>query len=181
MGSLLSICLCSGVENLFQLKISNLYSSNYFFIETALEWLTLTHRWRSDFKVSCAMGSGCPTVQTAFLFLGCLSKVLFYSAWLLKYFVEKCLTLWGKKYIKSLEIKMPQITLTGAVWWGGCHPMNRKVISSIFSQGTCLNCEFGPQLGACERQPIDVSLTYPCVSPCLSPSLPLSKNKQNIF
>ena len=35
----------------------------------------------------------------------------------------------------------------------------------------------GPQLGACERQLIDVCLTYQCFFPSLSPFLPLSKNK----
>ena len=48
-----------------------------------------------------------------------------------------------------------------------CQPASRKVTSSIPSQGTCLGCGPGPQLGACERQPVGVS-------PSLHPSLPLS-------
>ena len=47
-------------------------------------------------------------------------------------------------------------------------PVNQRVISLIPSQGTCLGCGPGPQLGAHEGQPhIDVSLS-------LSPSHPLS-------
>ena len=41
-----------------------------------------------------------------------------------------------------------------------------EVTGSISGQGTCLCCRLGPWLGACKRQPVDVSL--------LSPSLPLS-------
>ena len=41
------------------------------------------------------------------------------------------------------------------------------------SQGTCLGCRPGPWLHACERQPINVSLTHRCFSTCLSASLPL--------
>ena len=37
--------------------------------------------------------------------------------------------------------------------------MYQKVTSSIPSQGTCLSCGPGPQLGACERQLINVSLS----------------------
>ena len=40
-----------------------------------------------------------------------------------------------------------------------CQPANQRVASSIPSQGTCLGCRPGPQLGAHERQPyVDVSL-----------------------
>ena len=49
---------------------------------------------------------------------------------------------------------------------------NQKVTGSIPDQGTYLVFRPGPQLGVCERQPTDVSLT--CFSPSLSPSLPLS-------
>ena len=40
----------------------------------------------------------------------------------------------------------------------GHHPANREVTSSIPGQGTCLGCRPGPWLGACEKQPMDVSL-----------------------
>ena len=42
-----------------------------------------------------------------------------------------------------------------------------------FQSGTCLGCRPASQLGACERQPINVSLAHPCFSP-FSPSCPLS-------
>ena len=57
--------------------------------------------------------------------------------------------------------------LTGVAQWIECQPVNRKVADLIPSQGTCLGCGPGPQLGAYERQPhIDMSP--------LSPSRPLS-------
>ena len=55
-----------------------------------------------------------------------------------------------------------------------CRPANRKVTGSIPSEGTCLGYRPGPQLGPCERKPIEVSLAHQCFPPCLSPSLPLS-------
>ena len=58
--------------------------------------------------------------------------------------------------------------------WIEHRPVNQKVASSIPSQGTYLGCGPGLQLGACERQPIDVSLTHGCFSPSLSPACPLS-------
>ena len=55
----------------------------------------------------------------------------------------------------------------GPGWGPGWHssvdsvwPVTQKVTSSIPSQGTCLGCRLGPQLGACERKVIDVSLTH---------------------
>ena len=44
--------------------------------------------------------------------------------------------------------------------WDGCHIVNQKVASSITIQGTSLSCGPGPQLGVCERQPVDVSLAH---------------------
>ena len=51
--------------------------------------------------------------------------------------------------------------------------MNRKVAGSIPSQTTWLACGPSPQMGACEKQLIDVSLSYQFYFPSLSPSLPL--------
>ena len=48
--------------------------------------------------------------------------------------------------------------LTGVAQWVGHHPTNQKVTSLIPTEDTCLGCGPGPQLGACERQLIDVSL-----------------------
>ena len=39
-------------------------------------------------------------------------------------------------------------------------PAIQKVVGSILGQGTCLDCGPVPGWGACERQPIDVALTY---------------------
>ena len=50
--------------------------------------------------------------------------------------------------------------------WIECWPVNQKVASSIPSQDTCPGCGPGPQLGADERQPTDISPT--------NDSLPLS-------
>ena len=50
----------------------------------------------------------------------------------------------------------------------------------IPSQDTCLGCRPGPQLGTCEREPIDISLTHWWFSPSLSPSLSRSL-KINFF
>ena len=63
-------------------------------------------------------------------------------------------------------------TLTGVAQWVGRHPAKQKVTGSIPGQGACLGYRQGPQLGACKRQPIDVSLAHQCFSPSLSP-LPL--------
>ena len=58
--------------------------------------------------------------------------------------------LWGA--LKSIQ------SLTGGAQWTECGPMNQRVASSIPSQGTCLGCGPGPQLGTPEGQPyIDVS------------------------
>ena len=48
--------------------------------------------------------------------------------------------------------------LAGIAQWIGHLPENQKVTGSVPSQGTHLGCRPGPQLGVCERQPIDVSL-----------------------
>ena len=60
----------------------------------------------------------------------------------------------------------------------GAGLQTKRFAGSIPSQGTCLGCGPGPQLGACERQLINVSLIHQCFS-YLSFSLPsrLSKNK----
>ena len=50
--------------------------------------------------------------------------------------------------------------LAGVAQWVGSCTANQKVTSLIPSQGTCLDCEPGPQLGACKRQLINVTLTH---------------------
>ena len=50
-------------------------------------------------------------------------------------------------------------TLPGVAQWIEHQTVNQRVTGSIPSQGTCLGCRPGPQLGVCERQPpVDVSL-----------------------
>ena len=53
-------------------------------------------------------------------------------------------------------------------------PENWNVPGSIPSQGTCLGCGSGPQLGACERQLITVSFIHWCFSPSFFPFLLLA-------
>ena len=52
------------------------------------------------------------------------------------------------------------MALAGMAQWIQCHPANQRVAGPIPSQGTCLGCRPGPQLGVCERQRIDVPLTH---------------------
>ena len=49
--------------------------------------------------------------------------------------------------------------LAGVAQWIEHRPANWKAASWIPSQGTHLGCGPGPQLGVCERQPIDISLS----------------------
>ena len=53
------------------------------------------------------------------------------------------------------------LALVGLAQWTGRRPENLKVAGLSASQGTCLGCRLGPQLGAYERQLIDVSLPLP--------------------
>ena len=53
--------------------------------------------------------------------------------------------------------------------WIEREPVNQKVAGLIPSQGTCLGCCPGPQLGEYERQLIDVSLNIDVSIPLLSP------------
>ena len=62
------------------------------------------------------------------------------------HYADKGQKLWhivltGKVYKRALA-------LAGVAQWIEHWPVNRKVTSSIPSQGTCLNCGLGPQLGA---------------------------------
>ena len=55
--------------------------------------------------------------------------------------------------------KILMIVLAGVAQWIERGPVNQRVASLIPSQGTCLGCGPGPQMGVCGRQPhIDVSL-----------------------
>ena len=51
------------------------------------------------------------------------------------------------------------LALAGVAQWIECQLADQRVTGSFLSQGTCLGCGPGPQLGVCERQPhIGVSL-----------------------
>ena len=67
--------------------------------------------------------------------------------------------------------ELREIVLAGVAPWVEHWPANQKVAGSIPSQGTCLGCWPGPWSGACERQPVDVSL------PLLLPSYISEINK----
>ena len=62
--------------------------------------------------------------------------------------------------------------LAGWLNLGGHYPIRQKAVGWIPGQGKYLGCRFGPQgLGVYQRQPIDVSFSYRCLSLSLSLSL----------
>ena len=69
------------------------------------------------------------------------------------------------------------IALAGVAPWVEQGTVNRKVAGLIPSQGTCLDCRSGPQLGAFERQPVNVPIVHQCFSPSFFLPYPLSKSK----
>ena len=82
----------------------------------------------------------------------------------------------------ALQVEEPPPPPAGVAQWVEHGPANQRVSSSIPSQGTCLGCGPGPWLRACERQPVNVSLTRQCFSPSLPIPLKINlkilKNKQ---
>ena len=64
--------------------------------------------------------------------------------------------------------------LTDVAQGVGPHPEHQRFNSQ---SGHLAGLQAGPQLGTCERQPIDVSLAHLCFSLSLSLPSPLSKNK----
>ena len=62
--------------------------------------------------------------------------------------------------------------LAGVAQWVECWPVEQRVAGLIPSQGTCLGCGPGPQLGVCERQP-HTDVSFPLFLP--SPSLKINK------
>ena len=59
--------------------------------------------------------------------------------------------------LKTLEMQLT--ALAGVAEWIECQPVNQRVTGLIPSQGTCLGCGPGPQLGVYNRQPhVNVSL-----------------------
>ena len=71
------------------------------------------------------------------------------------------------KQNKTKQKNKPDPGLAGVAQWIECWPVNQRAGSLIPSQGTCLGCRPGPQLGVRKRQPhTDVSL------PLLLPPFP---------
>ena len=61
--------------------------------------------------------------------------------------------------LTNLVQKYTKTALAGVAQWIECWPVNQRIADSIPSQGTCLGCGPGPQMGVWERQPhIDFSL-----------------------
>ena len=52
--------------------------------------------------------------------------------------------------------RIPGLVLPSRNDWS----VNQKVVGSIPGLGTCLGCGLGRWLGACERQPTDISLPF---------------------
>ena len=59
----------------------------------------------------------------------------------------------GKESLYNCSFKDVGAALAGVAQWIVCQPVNQRVAGSIPSQGTCLGCRPGPQLGARGRQP----------------------------
>ena len=74
-----------------------------------------------------------------------------------------------------IHVYIYKSTLAGVAQWIEHQPVNLKVAGSFPGRGTCPGCWPGPQLGACERQPIDISFTHQCFSPSLAFSLKINK------
>ena len=68
-------------------------------------------------------------------------------------------------FIIVLFLKMRYSTLAGVAQWIERKPTNQKIAGSIPGQGLCLGCRPGPQLLACKRQLVYVSLTHRRFSP----------------
>ena len=54
--------------------------------------------------------------------------------------------------LQNNSLKLIGLALAGVAQWIECQPVDQRVTGSILSQGTCLGCGPGPQMGTCERQ-----------------------------
>ena len=76
-------------------------------------------------------------------------------------FTAVLLTMIRSDNINEAMVKNIMIALAGVAQWIEHPTANQRVASSIPSQGTCLGCGPGSQLGVLERQPhVDVSLPF---------------------
>ena len=100
--------------------------------------------------------------------------------------MEGDLTL-GGEYKFNIDNVSQSVTLAlaGVAQWIESWLVNQNTTVLIPGQSTCLGCRPGPQLGACKRQLIDVSIAYCCFSSHINVSLhlflfplPLSQNKK---
>ena len=59
-------------------------------------------------------------------------------------------SLLSNKYysVCNIKSKIPTRALAGVAQWIECQTVNQRATSSIPSQGTCVGCGPGPQLGA---------------------------------
>ena len=73
------------------------------------------------------------------------------------------------------NLRVLKLALAPVARWIECRPVNWEVASSIPSEGTCLGCGPGPQLGASKRQQICVPLAHWYFSPSLSLTLKVNK------
>ena len=73
----------------------------------------------------------------------------------------------GNSIINKIYFKKWKSALTGVAQWIECQPVKQRVASSIPSQGTCLVCRPGPQLGVCKRQP-HMNVSFPLFLPPFS-------------
>ena len=80
--------------------------------------------------------------------------------------------LFGLMTVGSKDVRVR--ALAGVAQWIEHQPVNQSVTGSIPSQGTWLGCGLVPQLGAWERELINVFLTHWCFFLPLSLSLTLS-------
>ena len=74
--------------------------------------------------------------------------------------------------------KTAHLALTSVAPLVGHCPGKQRVSGLIPGQGTCMGCSQVPGQDVYGGQPINVSPSHRCVSPSLSPSLLLSKNKK---
>ena len=71
---------------------------------------------------------------------------------------------------KSHLVKNQCPALTKVTQWVGRYNANQRVTNLFPSQGKCLGCRSGPQLGACVQE-----ATNQCISPSLTLFLKINK------
>ena len=85
---------------------------------------------------------------------------------------DGCKSHFGQVLSQIALNKKMELALAGVAQWSDCWSAKQRVASLIPSQGTCLGCGPGAQLGAFPE-----ATTHWCFSPSFSLPSPLSKNK----